>query len=347
VIIKDLPRGGNHWKKTLRFGPDGLLYMTVGSSCNVCSEVDERRAAMLRFTAAGAFVDIYATGLRNSAGFAWRGADGALYATDNGRDLLGDDFPPCELNRIEQGGFYGWPYANGDRVPDPDLGAGRDAVIAASIPPAFAFRAHNAPLGIVFLNSDRHPIALRGAALVALHGSWNRRTKDGYKVVALHWNADGSIRSEDFMTGFLNDSTVIGRPAELAEDADGAIYVSDDYANAVYRIAPGGDSSIEIGAAADPQKHADAAAAADPDLIVRGAMLFKQQGCQQCHVLSGVSADGRVALDAVAARYDRATLAEYLAQPKPPMPPVDDTDARNALAEFLLYLPEHGGVRLM
>jgi glucose/arabinose dehydrogenase len=347
VIIEDLPKGGNHWRKTIRFGPDGLLYMTIGSSCNVCSETDERRAAMLRYEADGAFVDIYATGLRNSAGFAWRDADGALYATDNGRDLLGNDFPPCELNQIQRGGFYGWPYANGDRVPDPDLGAGRGAVIAASIPPAFEFGAHNAPLGIVFLKSERHPAAQRGAALVALHGSWNRSTKDGYKVVALHWNADGSIHAEDFMTGFLNDSAVIGRPAELAEDADGTIYVSDDYANAVYRIVPGGSSSISIVSAGGTPRRGGAAAAADAGLIVRGATLFGQQGCQQCHVLSGISADGRVALDSVAARYDRATLAEYLAQPKQPMPPIADTDARSALAEFLLYRPAQAGVGVM
>ena len=118
IVIDGLPTGGNHWKKTIRFGPDGLLYLNIGSSCNVCLEEDDRRAAMLRYTPDGKFVDIYATGLRNSAGFDWR-ADGTLYATDNGRDLLGDDFPPCELDQIRQGGFYGWPFANGDRVPDP------------------------------------------------------------------------------------------------------------------------------------------------------------------------------------------------------------------------------------
>ena len=204
---------------------------------------------MRSYTPDGKFVDVYATGLRNSAGLDWR-ADGTLYATDNGRDLLGDDFPPCELNEIRQGGFYGWPFANGDRVPDPDFGAGREAVIAASIPPAFGFRPHNAPLGIVFLRSDKQLPEYRGDAIVALHGSWNRSHKDGYKVVALHWDADGTIRSRDFLTGFLKDENVIGRPAEVAEDADGAIYVSDDYANAVYRIVPGGNQTLDIGQAA-------------------------------------------------------------------------------------------------
>ncbi|HEY6598423.1 MAG TPA: PQQ-dependent sugar dehydrogenase [Pseudomonadales bacterium] len=246
VVISNLPKTGSHWRKTIRFSPDGFLYLTIGSSCNACLEDDERRAAMLRFMPDGQFVDIFATGLRNSAGFDWRG-DGTLFATDNGRDLLGDDFPPCELDLIEEGGFYGWPFANGARVPDPDLGGGRDAVITASIPPVFDFRAHNAPLGMVFLKSERQTAEFRNAALVALHGSWNRSRKDGYKVVALHWDADGAIRSSDFVTGFLVDEHVIGRPAELAEDSGGQIYVSDDYANAIYRIAPVGLATVDVG----------------------------------------------------------------------------------------------------
>ena len=139
-------------------------------------------------------------------------------------------------------------------MPDPDLGSGREAVIDASIPPVFSFRAHNAPLGIVFLRSGNQVEEFRGDALVALHGSWNRSKKDGYKVVALHWNADGSISSRDFLTGFLIDEGVIGRPAELAEAADGTIYVSDDYANAVYRIVPGGTQTLEIGSRAAPRR---------------------------------------------------------------------------------------------
>ena len=293
---------------------------------------------MLRYTPDGKFVDIYATGLRNSAGFDWR-ADGTLYATDNGRDLLGDDFPPCELDQIRQGGFYGWPFANGDRVPDPDLGAGREAVIDASIPPAFSFRAHNAPLGIVFLRSDKQLEEFRGDALVALHGSWNRSKKDGYKVVALHWDADGTISSRDFLTGFLIDENVIGRPAELTEAADGTIYVSDDYANAVYRIVPGGTQTLEIGSRAGTPADGAVDRRADPRLIARGATAFGQRGCQECHALGGDGKDGRVVLRRLSARYDSATLADYLAQPRQPMPPVDDADARSALAAFLLDRP--------
>jgi glucose/arabinose dehydrogenase len=235
-IVARLPEKGNHWSRTLRVGPDGWLYVSIGSSCNVCEEDDPRRAAMLRMQLDGSGQEIFATGLRNSVGFDWRPATGELFATDNGRDLLGDDFPPCELNRITPGGFYGWPYANGDNVPDPDLGRGHEAQIARALPPVHSFRAHNAPLGIVFLRSPPAGDAYHGAALVALHGSWNRTQKDGYKVVSLHWNADGRIEERDFMVGFERDGELIGRPVDVAEGPDGALYVSDDYAGVIYRV---------------------------------------------------------------------------------------------------------------
>jgi len=235
-VVTGLPGGGNHWTRTVRFGPEGWLYVSIGSSCNVCEEEDPRRAAMLRFRPDGSGGETYASGLRNAVGFDWRPGTGELYATDNGRDLLGDDFPPCELNRLVRGGFYGWPYAHGARVPDPDLGAGHDAEISTSIPPAHGFRAHTAPLGITFLRHQPEGSAWRGAALVALHGSWNRTRKDGYAVVSLHWRPDGTIEEREFLTGFLTGEQVIGRPVDVEEAPDGAFYVSDDYAGAVYRV---------------------------------------------------------------------------------------------------------------
>ena len=194
-VVTGLPDGGNHWTRTVRIGPDQRLYVTVGSSCNVCFEEDERRAAKLRLALDGSAPQLFARGLRNSVGFDWRPGTNELYATDNGRDLLGDGFPPCELNRVVQGGFYGWPYANGARQPDPDLGEGHEKEIATSIPPAHAFRAHNAPLGMVFLTQALSPALPRGTAIVALHGSWNRTKKDGYEAVSLHFEADGTIRA--------------------------------------------------------------------------------------------------------------------------------------------------------
>ncbi len=236
-IATGLPSGGNHRSRTVRIGPDGLLYVSVGSSCNVCEERDPRRAAILRFQADGSEPELYATGLRNAVGFDWRPGTGELFATDNGRDLLGDNFPPCELNLVERGGFYGWPFANGDRVPDPDLGAGNEERIESSIPPVHGFAAHTAPLGITFLREESTPPELVGSALVALHGSWNRTEKDGYKVVSLHWAEDGSISERDFLVGFEVDEDVIGRPVDVAQGPDGVIYVSDDFAGMVYRVA--------------------------------------------------------------------------------------------------------------
>ncbi len=242
TLVSGLPEGGSHFRKVIRFGPDGLLYLVIGSSCNVCMEKDSRRAAMHRYSSEGEYLGVYATGLRNSAGFDWK-ATGELYATDNGRDMLGDDYPVCELNRIVEGGFYGWPFANGFGDPDPNLGEGQDERISASIDPEHGFRAHNAPLGIEFLQHEAHPEDYGDAAIVALHGSWNRSSKDGYKVVSLHWSQDPTtdeqkIEERDFMWGFLEKEKVIGRPAEVAEDASGNIYISDDYADAVYMVSP-------------------------------------------------------------------------------------------------------------
>ena len=167
-IVTGLPGGGNHPKKTLRFGPDNLMYVSMGSSCNVCTEADERRATLVRYSPDGTNEYIYARGLRNSAGFDWA-ANGDIYATDNGRDLLGDDYPPCELNLVVENAHYGWPYANGNKESDPDFGKGNEALIEQSIAPVHDFKAHNAPLGIEFIDAKGLPYAYQGAAIVALH----------------------------------------------------------------------------------------------------------------------------------------------------------------------------------
>ncbi len=235
-LIRELPSGGNHWSRTIHFGPDGMLYLTVGSSCNACEESDSRRAAMIRYQPDGTGEEIFATGLRNSVDFDWTPWNQRLYATDNGRDLLGDNFPPCELNLIQQGEFYGWPYINGFGVLDPDYGPGHEQLLTTSISPDFGFPAHNAPLGIHFLRHQTQPNYQR-TALVALHGSWNRSEPDGYKVVALHWDKQGNISSEDFLSGFLlPGGQVIGRPVDIEEGTDGSIYLSDDYAGVIYRV---------------------------------------------------------------------------------------------------------------
>lgn len=345
-VVTGLPGGGNHWTRTLRFGPDGWMYVSVGSSCNVCIEEDPRRAALLRFRPDGSAGEVFATGLRNAVGFDWHPDTGELFATDNGRDLLGDDYPPCELNRVVKGGFYGWPFANGSREPDPDVGAGHEQEVATSIPPVHAFRAHNAPLGIAFLQADLAPGLPRGSAIVALHGSWNRTRKDGYEVVSVQLGADGATEERRFVWGFLEDDAVIGRPVDVAVGPDGAVYVSDDYAGAVYRVAPGPAATAAPAApgARDPggAPLASLSAADRTAASARGARLYEANACFGCHEPERAE-PGVVAkpLEGLRARYDLPGLANFLLAPTPPMPAFElSPDERRDLAVYLL---ETGG----
>ena len=348
-VVTGLPGGGNHWTRSLRFGPEGRMYLSIGSSCNACEESDPRRATLMRFRPDGSGEEIYATGLRNAVGFDWRPGTGELFATDNGRDLLGDDTPPCELNRVVAGGFYGWPYAHGDNQPDPDLGAGQTAAIRDALAPAHSFRAHNAPLGIAFVRGESAPAHLRGAALVALHGSWNRTRKDGYKVVSLHPHPDGSFEERDFLVGFLEDEDVIGRPVDVAEGPDGAFYVSDDYAGAIYRVSH--DTAKSLARAGVPAAAGDreqpggpAAGAREPSeqerkrSQLRGQQLYIELDCGRCHE-PGRAVPGVMPLPLVelGRRYGIDSLAAYLAAPRPPMPLVElGSVERRDLAAFLL-----------
>lgn len=340
-IITGLSGGENHWKKTLRFGPDGMMYVTMGSSCNACIEEDERRATMVRYTPDGKNEEIFARGLRNSAGFDWSPKDGNIYATDNGRDMLGDNFPPCELNKVEKGHHYGWPFANGDKLPDPDFGEGNAALIEASIAPAFSFRPHNAPLGIAFIQGESLPKEYRQAAIVALHGSWNRSQKDGYKVVSLHWNEAGEIEERDFVSGFLLDDKVVGRPAEVTEGPDGAIYISDDYASAIYRVAYGEqpqEQDVLLSMPAHPFNSLDTLSALEEGqqilLAQEGEALFTANQCVACHADDG---SGLKKLENLGERYDLETIGEYIRRPNSPMPIFPFTGSqRKALGVYLI-----------
>ncbi|WP_237062697.1 MULTISPECIES: DUF7133 domain-containing protein [Microbulbifer] len=343
-IVTGLGDSGNHWTKTLGMGPDGWLYLSSGSTCNVCEEEDPQRATIMRFRPDGSGLEIFATGLRNSVGFDWSPVDGALYATDNGRDWLGDDFPPCELNLVEKGAFYGWPYANGDRVPDPDLGVDASAAIrekiAASRTPVHNFPAHNAPLGIQFLRSPAQPGEYRDAALVALHGSWNRSVKDGYKVVSLHWDDSGEIHQRDFLWGFLGPDRdeVYGRPVAIAEDAAGNIYISDDYAGAIYRVTRGQQREAVTAAGGAPRVQAPPKPVAiDSDAAQRGAELYQRHNCAQCHA-------EQVVLENLSGKYTLRSLADYFDAPTPPMPDYDfSRPQKRALAHYLMSLEQDLG----
>ncbi len=338
-LVEGFTDEGNHWSKTLRVGPDGLLYLAQGSTCNVCVEDDERRATMMRFRPDGSDGEIIATGLRNSVGFDWAPWNGGLYATDNGRDLLGDDFPPCELNLIEQGRFYGWPYFNGANLPDPDMGADPQAGRREPIAPAHGFRAHNAPLGITFIDASGWPAGYERAALVALHGSWNRSTPDGYKVVSLHWT-DKGIEERDFLTGFNRDGDIAGRPVDVAQGPDGAIYISDDYAGAIYRVRPGDNR-----AGWSPPAHKAAVSRLDakppawlagadlPTMAKRGEQLYFYYDCASCHE----AGENPKALTGLAGRLGYNAIIQVLKAPTSPMPtfPLSKTERRE-LAVFLL-----------
>lgn len=345
VIISGLTDNGNHWTKTIAVGPDRKLYLSQGSTCNVCLEDDVRRATMYRYELDGSGETRVATGLRNSVGFDWAPWSGMLYATENGRDMLGDDFPPCELNAIRQGAFYGWPYFNGENHPDPDMGEAPAALSAATLPPAHNFRAHNAPLGMRFVRNNQWPKAYRRAALVALHGSWNRSTLDGYKVVSLHWR-EGYIEERDFLTGFEREGDVIGRPVDLAQGPDGAFYVSDDYAGAIYRVAynerydspdyAGPAQRLKSGpvtAGWTKDEPPEWLGGADAGLMaVRGQALYEQHNCRSCHA----PGSGKMALERLNERLNYADVSKILAEPRPPMPifPLSEEDSRS-LAVYL------------
>lgn len=325
VIADGFTDEGNHWSKSLAVDDEGGLFVAMGSTCNVCIEEDQRRATIMRFDADGSNGRIYASGLRNSVGLAFAPWDGSLYATDNGRDLLGDDYPPCELNRIEDGGFYGWPYLNGDNEPDPDFGDQAGELAAGAIPPVFEFRAHNAPLGIHFLEGNER------LALVALHGSWNRSVPDGYRVLRLTWDEGERIVAEDFLWGFEEAGDIVGRPVDIVGDGAGGVFISDDYARVIYRVSP--DSKFASASRSAEQK-GDRPESLDPELAEAGAILYRSMPCSSCH---DEEAATPVSLADLGSRYSRESLADYFLTPTPPMPRYELTDLqRQQLAHYLL-----------
>lgn len=234
VLTRDLPSGGMHWTRTLGFGPDGGMYVSAGSACNACVEKDPRRATIMRFEPDGSKRRNFAEGLRNAVGFTWHPETKAMWATDNGRDWLGDDQPPDELNQIRDGQHYGWPRCYGDRKPDPDLG--QAGFCATTVPPAIAFQAHSAALGLAFYTGKQFPEAYRGDAFVAFHGSWNREVPTGYKVVRVKFEGKKPVSYEDFATGWLRGRESWGRPVDVLVARDGALLVSDDAGGRIYRV---------------------------------------------------------------------------------------------------------------
>jgi glucose/arabinose dehydrogenase len=235
--VPGLPAGGGHWTRTVVFGPDGALYVSVGSSCNVCRESDKRRAAVLRYNADGSGERIFASGLRNAVGLAFQPGTGALWAIVNERDWRGDDVPPEMITEVRDGAFYGWPdclTVGGKPIPDDrfEKGARCDRVT----PPTVEIQAHSAPIGLTFYTGTQFPAEYRGSLFVAYRGSWNRTVPTGYKVVRVRFRDGKPAGVEDFATGWLEGRSAYGRPVDLIVGRDGALYLSDDGAGRIYRI---------------------------------------------------------------------------------------------------------------
>jgi glucose/arabinose dehydrogenase len=235
VVIPDLPVGG-HNSRTIGFGPDDKLYLAIGSSCNVCDERDERRAAIMQYNADGSGGRVYASGLRNAVGFVWRPGSDELWATNNGRDGLGDDIPPETLNLVRDGNDFGWPYCHNGQLRDEQYG--RLGSCDRATRPALEVQAHSAPLGLAFYSGGQLPADYTGDLFVAFHGSWNRTTPTGYKVIRARFaNGQPTGQTEDFITGWLDaDGDAWGRPVDITVAPDGTLHISDDQLGVVYRV---------------------------------------------------------------------------------------------------------------
>ena len=235
VVVSDsLPRDTHHGWKFIAFGPDGKLYVPVGAPCNICDAGDPY-AGILRMNADGSGREVFARGVRNSVGFDWSPVDGALWFTDNGRDMLGDDIPPDERNRAPRAGMqFGYPYCHGGDLPDPEFGARRQC--ADFEPPARKLGPHVAGLGMRFYTGTMFPAEYRHQIFIAEHGSWHRSKKIGYRIALVRVKDGRAVSYESFASGWLQGESAWGRPADVLVLPDGSLLVADDHAGAIYRI---------------------------------------------------------------------------------------------------------------
>ncbi|GIX46661.1 MAG: sorbosone dehydrogenase [Candidatus Tectimicrobiota bacterium] len=235
VVYDDLPRSRHHGRRFLGVGPDGWLYVGIGAPCNVCLPRDPRYGTIARLAPDGRRLEIFARGVRNSVGFDWHPVTGELWFTDNGRDWLGDDLPPDELNRAPQPGLhFGFPFCHGGHLPDPEYGTRR--ACADFVPPAMSLGPHVAALGMRFYTGSLFPPAYRHQIFIAEHGSWNRSEPIGYRITLVRLRGQRAVAYEVFASGWLQGNVAWGRPVDVLVMPDGALLVSDDRAGALYRI---------------------------------------------------------------------------------------------------------------
>ncbi len=236
VIYDDLPSDKHHGWKYLRFGLDGKLYTAVGAPCNVCLPEKDIYTSLIRVNPNGSEFEILARGIRNSVGFDWQPKTNQLFFTDNGRDHLGDDTPPDELNKwTEKGQHFGFPYCHGGIVADPELAANKQC--SQFNAPEWKFKAHMAPLGMKFYTGKQFPKRFVNQLFVAQHGSWNRTKPHGYRIALVKFKKDKPISEQSFITGWLTpEGKVLGRPTDILQMPDGSLLIADDTLGVVYRV---------------------------------------------------------------------------------------------------------------
>lgn len=233
VVYDALPDETHHGWRYIGIGPDNKLYVSVGAPCNICNR--EGFGNISRMNLDGSDFEVFADGIRNSVGFTWQPRSGEMWFTDNGRDMLGDDTPPGELNRAAGAGLhFGYPYCHGGEVADPEFGEQREC--SEFVSPAQKMGAHVAPLGVTFYTGDMFPEQYRGQILIAEHGSWNRSQKTGYRVALVRLENGQPQGVEPFAEGWLQGEQVSGRPVDILVLDDGSVLVSDDKEGRLYRI---------------------------------------------------------------------------------------------------------------
>ena len=235
-LSKTFPKIRHHGWKFIKFSPDGYLYVPVGAPCNICESKDEQFASITRMKPDGSGWEVFARGVRNTVGFDWHPETGHLWFTDNGRDYLGEDVPPDELNTAPKKDMhFGYPYCHGNGIPDPDFGAVRGC--SEFTPPALPLGPHVAAIGMRFYTGDQFPAEYKNRIFIAEHGSWNRKIPIGYRVMMVRLEGNRAVTYEPFAEGWLEGKKRWGRPSDVEVMPDGAMLVSEVLNGAIYRIA--------------------------------------------------------------------------------------------------------------